>query len=58
MGASVVVKRDEQKKGVGKITSLKNQQKDIQQAEKGTEVGIQFGGSVKLEEQDIIEVMS
>ena len=58
MGASVVVKRDEQKKGVGKITSLKNQQKDIQQAEQGTEVGIQFSGSVKLEEQDVIEVMS
>lgn len=58
MGASVVVKRDEQKKGVGKITSLKNQQKDIQQAEQGAEVGIQFSGSTKLEEQDIIEVMS
>ena len=58
MGASVAVKRDEQKKGVGKITSLKNQQKDIQQAEQGSEVGIQFGGTTKLEEQDIIEVMS
>lgn len=58
MGASVVVKRDERKKGAGKITNLKNQQKDIQQAEQGAEVGIQFSGSTKLEEQDIIEVMS
>lgn len=53
--SSVVVKREGEEKGKGKVSSLKNDQKDISSAEEGREVGIQFNGGVKIEPQDVIE---
>ena len=54
-GSSIVVRREGEKKGRGKINNLRNQEKQISEATSGSEVGMQIGG-VKVEEGDVLEV--
>lgn len=55
-GASSEIFRNEEKVGSGKIVTLKRDQNEIGQAEKGKECGILYEGDIEIEEGDILEV--
>ena len=55
-GASLEVFRNEEKVGSGKIVTLKRDQNEIGQLEKGKECGILYDGDVEIKEGDILEV--
>lgn len=56
-GASVRVMRGEEEIGKGKLTQVRQGQKVVEQAGEGTEIGVQFSGSARIEEGDIIEAL-
>ena len=56
-GASVRVMRGEEELGKGKLTQVRQGQKIVEQAGEGTEIGVQFSGPVRIEEDDIIEAL-
>jgi len=55
-GASLEIFRNEEKVGSGKIVTLKRDQNEVGQVEKGKECGILYEGDVEIEEGDIFEV--
>lgn len=56
-GVSAQVLRDGEPLGKGKITQLQQGQKAVESAGEGTEVGIQFSGSARIQEGDIVEAL-
>ncbi len=54
-GARVRVLRGETAQGEGKITSIKIQDKSVEQVKKGTQCGILFEGPVRIEAGDILQ---
>ncbi len=53
-GLKLEVFRNDQKIGNGKIVNLQRDKKDIDKLTKGSEAGIMFEGSVKIEQGDIL----
>ncbi len=53
-GLKLEVFRDDKKIGTGKIVNLQRDKKDIDLLKKGSEAGILFEGSVKIEKGDIL----
>ncbi|MEX0916804.1 MAG: hypothetical protein WDZ44_01765, partial [Candidatus Spechtbacterales bacterium] len=56
-GASVRVMREEEEIGRGKLTQVRQGQKIVEQAGEGTEIGVQFSGSARIEEGDSVEAL-
>jgi len=54
-GASLNVYRNEEKIGAGKIVNLQRDKKEVGELGKGSECGMLYDGSVKIEEGDILE---
>ncbi|MDX1535392.1 MAG: translation initiation factor IF-2 [Candidatus Spechtbacterales bacterium] len=56
-GTTLRVVRDGEELGIGRLRQLKQIDKNIDEAKKGEEIGMQFEGSIKIEEGDILEVI-